>query len=133
MSAPKKVLNPVDQQIGARIRARRITLGMSQSVLGEKIGVTFQQVQKYEKGMNRVGGSRLKQISMVLNCTPGYLIGENDGVSQPLAPDIMDAMQTRDGQRMLVVFAKMQDSVRKRWLHLGEAIIGKEDANAASG
>ena len=133
MPTPKKVLNPVDQQIGARIRARRITLGMSQSVLGEKIGVTFQQVQKYEKGMNRVGGSRLKQISTVLNCTPGYLIGENDGVSQPLAPDIMDAMQTRDGQRMMVVFAKMQDSVRKRWLHLGEAIIGKEDANAASG
>lgn len=129
MPAPKKVPNPVDQEIGARIRARRVALGMSQTQLGELLGVTFQQVQKYEKGANRVGGSRLKQVSIVLSCSPGYLIGETGGAEDVMPPGVLDAMQTRDGQRMLVVFSKMPETVRKRWLHLGEAIIGGTDQN----
>ena len=58
-----KAPNPVDKYVGSRIRMRRIMLGMSQEKLGEALGLTFQQVQKYEKGTNRVGASRLQQIS----------------------------------------------------------------------
>ena len=57
-----KAPNPVDKYVGSRVRMRRIMLGMSQEKLGEALGLTFQQVQKYEKGTNRVGASRLQQI-----------------------------------------------------------------------
>ncbi|MES2601756.1 MAG: helix-turn-helix transcriptional regulator, partial [Pseudomonadota bacterium] len=58
-----KAPNPVDKYVGSRVRMRRIMLGMSQEKLGEALGLTFQQVQKYEKGTNRIGASRLQQIS----------------------------------------------------------------------
>ena len=60
-----KAPNPVDKYVGSRVRMRRIMLGMSQEKLGEALGLTFQQVQKYEKGTNRVGASRLQQISEI--------------------------------------------------------------------
>lgn len=63
----QKKSTPIDQLVGSRIRLRRVALGMSQEMLGEHLGVTFQQVQKYEKGINRVGASRLQRISEVLN------------------------------------------------------------------
>ena len=62
-----KAPNPVDKYVGSRVRMRRIMLGMSQEKLGEALGLTFQQVQKYEKGTNRVGASRLQQISEILH------------------------------------------------------------------
>src|SRR5512132_3393562 len=58
--------NPVDQHVGSRVRLRRMLLGVSQEKLGERLGLTFQQVQKYEKGVNRIGASRLFDLSMVL-------------------------------------------------------------------
>ncbi len=58
---------PVDIHVGARIRLRRTLLGMSQEKLGKRIGLTFQQIQKYERGANRVGASRLYQLGKVLN------------------------------------------------------------------
>ncbi|MBN9074468.1 MAG: helix-turn-helix transcriptional regulator [Rhizobiales bacterium] len=64
--------NPVDVHVGGRIRMRRNMLGMSQEKLGESLGVTFQQVQKYEKGTNRVGASRLQDIASVLNTPVSY-------------------------------------------------------------
>jgi transcriptional regulator with XRE-family HTH domain len=62
----KKSPNPVDRHVGARLRMRRMMLPMSQEKLGEALGLTFQQVQKYEKGANRIGASRLQQISQIL-------------------------------------------------------------------
>ncbi|MGH6857370.1 MAG: helix-turn-helix domain-containing protein, partial [Methylocella sp.] len=59
----KKIPNPIDRHVGSRVRMRRVMLGMSQEKLGEALGLTFQQVQKYEKGTNRIGASRLQQIS----------------------------------------------------------------------
>ena len=64
---------PLDAMVGAKIRMFRINRGMSQTVLAERIGVTFQQVQKYEKGANRVGASRLSQIASVLGISVGEL------------------------------------------------------------
>src|SRR5436190_23724934 len=62
----KKAPNPTDKHVGARVRMRRMMLGMSQEKLGDALGLTFQQVQKYEKGANRIGASRLQQISNIL-------------------------------------------------------------------
>lgn len=59
--------NPVDTHVGSRVRLRRTMLGMSQEKLGEALGITFQQIQKYEKGSNRIGASRLQRITEVLN------------------------------------------------------------------
>jgi transcriptional regulator with XRE-family HTH domain len=62
----KKVTNPVDKHVGRRVRMRRMMLAMSQLKLGDALGLIFQQVQKYEKGTNRIGASRLQQISHIL-------------------------------------------------------------------
>ena len=64
--------NPVDVHVGGRVRLRRTLLGMSQEKLGEAIGLTFQQVQKYERGANRIGASRLWDLSRVLDCPMSY-------------------------------------------------------------
>src|SRR5207247_552189 len=68
-----KAPNPVDKYVGSRVRMRRIMLGMSQEKLGDALGLTFQQVQKYEKGTNRVGASRLQQISEILQVPVSFL------------------------------------------------------------
>ena len=68
-----KAPNPVDKYVGSRVRMRRIMLGMSQEKLGEALGLTFQQVQKYEKGTNRVGASRIQQISEILQVPVSFL------------------------------------------------------------
>ena len=62
----KKAPNPIDKHVGSRVRMRRMMLSMSQEKLGDALGLTFQQVQKYEKGTNRVGASRLQQIAQIL-------------------------------------------------------------------
>ena len=69
---PAKPPNPVDRHVGSRVRMRRIMLGMSQEKLGEGLGLTFQQIQKYEKGTNRIGASRIQQISEILQ-VPGVV------------------------------------------------------------
>ena len=84
-----KAPNPVDKYVGSRVRMRRIMLGMSQEKLGEALGLTFQQVQKYEKGTNRVGASRIQQISEILQVPVSFLfeggpggIANADGLSE---------------------------------------------------
>ncbi|WP_269071999.1 helix-turn-helix domain-containing protein [Rhizobium sp. C4] len=72
----QKKSTPIDQHVGSRIRLRRMTVGMSQEKLGDCLGVTFQQVQKYEKGVNRVGASRLQRISEVLNAPISFFFEE---------------------------------------------------------
>ena len=68
--------NPVDTHVGSRVRLRRMLLGMSQERLGESMGLTFQQVQKYEKGVNRIGASRLFQISKILDVPVQFFFEE---------------------------------------------------------
>ena len=67
-----KTPNPIDRHVGARVRMRRLMVGFSQSKLAEALDVTFQQVQKYEKGANRIGASRLQQLARVLDVPPSY-------------------------------------------------------------
>lgn len=70
----KKKPNPIDVHVGSRIRLRRNMLGLSQEKLGESLGITFQQIQKYEKGTNRVGASRLQAISSILNVPVSFFL-----------------------------------------------------------
>src|SRR5438477_12750561 len=65
-AVPKKQANPIDAQVGHRVRLRRMLVGMSQERLGELLGLTFQQVQKYEKGINRIGAGRLFEVGGIL-------------------------------------------------------------------
>jgi transcriptional regulator with XRE-family HTH domain len=102
-----KAPNPVDKYVGSRVRMRRIMLGMSQEKLGEALGLTFQQVQKYEKGTNRVGASRLQQISEILQVPVSFLFdggpsgmvnGESFGEGASPAY-VSDFLATSEGRR----------------------------------
>src|ERR1700722_9795891 len=75
---PKRI-DAYDIRLGKRVRAYRLSLGMSQSALAEKVGVTFQQIQKYENGANRMAGGRLKKVAAVLGLPIATLLDENDG------------------------------------------------------
>src|SRR5919199_2768042 len=75
--------DPVDVQVGARLRLRRKMLGLSQEKLGEMIGLTFQQVQKYERGANRIGASRLYELSRILDVPVSFFFDDTDPVRAP--------------------------------------------------
>src|SRR5579872_2802569 len=79
--------NPIDVHVGSRVRLRRNMLGLSQEKLGEAIGLTFQQVQKYERGANRVGASRLHELSRVLDVPVVFFFDAMDPVRAPAIPD----------------------------------------------
>jgi transcriptional regulator with XRE-family HTH domain len=102
---PKRI-DAADIRLGKSVRAYRISLGISQSALAEKVGVTFQQIQKYESGANRIAGGRLKKVAAVLGVPIAALFGENDGggnantevllteiLSQPYAARLLRAFQ----------------------------------------
>src|SRR5579884_1124067 len=78
--------NPIDVHVGSRIRLRRNMLALSQEKLGEAIGLTFQQVQKYERGANRVGASRLHELSRVLDVPVSFFFDDTDPVRAPANP-----------------------------------------------
>src|SRR6201987_1636903 len=78
--------NPIDVHVGSRVRLRRNMLGLSQEKLGEAIGLTFQQVQKYERGANRIGASRLLELSRVLDVPVSFFYDETDPVRAPAIP-----------------------------------------------
>jgi len=80
-----KTPNAIDTYVGSRVRMRRQLLGLSQERLADQIGVTFQQVQKYEKGLNRIGASRLQRIADVLRTSPSFFFQQDDSEPQRLA------------------------------------------------
>src|ERR1700760_119105 len=82
----KKAPNPIDKHVGSRVRMRRMMLSMSQEKLGDALGLTFQQVQKYEKGTNRIGASRLQQISQILQVPVSFFFEGAPTVSAPGNP-----------------------------------------------
>ncbi len=136
----KKVPNPIDRHVGSRVRMRRILLGMSQEKLGEALGLTFQQIQKYEKGTNRIGASRLQQISTTLNVPPSFffdgapIANESVGGRAALAVTeetsssfVLDFIATSEGLNLNKAFARIQDpKVRKRIIDLVASLAGEE-------
>ena len=105
----KKAPNPTDQHVGSRVRMRRMMLAMSQGKLGAALGLTFQQVQKYEKGTNRIGASRLQQISDILRVPVAFFFEGAPSASAPRGPDrnalsiaqIDDFVASSDGLRLI--------------------------------
>ncbi len=118
--------NAIDVEVGARIRSRRKVLGISQSALGEGLGITFQQIQKYEKGSNRVGASRLQGIANLLGTTPAALLGEEEGGSAQKSPEleaIEKMIGTSEGAALNRAFARIADAgVRRSIISLVKAL-----------
>jgi transcriptional regulator with XRE-family HTH domain len=136
-----KASTPVDKFIGARLRARRLLVRMSQERLGEALGITFQQIQKYEKGTNRISVSRLHQIAQVLGVPVGYFYDGAPGTQQAAGPreaagaaDEADFLSNADGLQLMHAFLRIDDPrVRRRLVDLANAIAeqGPEGGSAA--
>jgi transcriptional regulator with XRE-family HTH domain len=126
--------NPVDVHVGSRVRYRRMIIGMSQEKLGEKMNLTFQQIQKYEKGTNRIGASRLFQLSKILDVPVGYFFEDAfansaasnaaHGLHEPEQEGfLLDFLNSREGLDLNRAFAKIQDpKVRRRVIDLVRAL-----------
>jgi transcriptional regulator with XRE-family HTH domain len=130
-----KAPNPVDKYVGSRVRMRRIMLGMSQEKLGEALGLTFQQVQKYEKGTNRVGASRIQQISEILQVPVSFLfeggpsgIVRADGASEGTSPAyVADFLVTAEGLALTRAFTRITDAkLRRSIVEMVEQIAARE-------
>lgn len=129
----KKAPNPIDKYVGSRVRMRRMMLGMSQEKLGNALGLTFQQVQKYEKGTNRIGASRLQQISNILQVPVSFffdgapdLSARTDELSEaPSALYVADFLATSDGLALTRAFMRIDDAkLRRKIVELVEQMAG---------
>ncbi len=124
----KKKPNPIDVHVGSRIRLRRNMLGMSQEKLGESLGITFQQIQKYEKGTNRVGASRLQAIASILGAPVAFFFedapGQEPAGNRGFAEDnsmayAAEFCSTPEGLQLNRAFVKIGDpKVRRRIIDL---------------
>src|SRR6201995_3887173 len=141
MVVPKKQASPIDVQVGNRVRLRRMLIGMSQEKLGEMLGLTFQQVQKYEKGVNRIGAGRLFQVAHILNVPIDYFYegvvnGSSEaapGFSEPGggSPPVMEFLSSGEGLQLTLAFMKIKDpKVRKRVLDLVKSLSDGDDADS---
>src|SRR6516164_8582388 len=130
----KKAPNPTDQYVGARVRMRRKELAMSQEQLAEALGITYQQVQKCEKGANRIGASRLQQISHILQVPVAFQGAPNasaphgsNGSALSMA-QIDDFVSDSDGLRLIGAFMRIDNAaLRRRIVMLVQEIAGDDD------
>ena len=127
----RKAPNPIDKHVGSRVRMRRMMLGMSQSKLGDGLGLSFQQVQKYEKGTNRMGASCLQQISHILQIPVPFffegaphLPGQPTGIGGAPSPAyVSEFLATTDGLALTKAFMRIKEpGLRRRIVHLVEEI-----------
>lgn len=123
MPENKRKPNPIDAHVGTRIRLRRLMLNMSQEKLGDELGITFQQVQKYEKGTNRVGASRLQAIANVLEVPVSFFFEDapdiapksNTGLSDSNSTDyVLDFLSTSEGLQLNRSFIQIKDPKLRR-------------------
>jgi transcriptional regulator with XRE-family HTH domain len=112
----KKSPGPIDKHIGNRVRLRRITIGMSQEKLGDALGLTFQQVQKYEKGTNRIGASRLLQIAHILDVGIEFFFeGLPDArVGAPEDSPMAEFLMMPESDRLVRGFLRLKDGEARR-------------------
>lgn len=113
---PDKNLTITDQSLGARVREVRISKGISQDLLGKHLGVTFQQVQKYERGVNRIAAVRLCEIAAFLGVTPGDLL------QQPT-----DLTMSKTTVQICALYNRLPPAQQSAYLRLGKAMVGEED------
>ncbi len=132
----KKKPNPTDMHVGSRIRLRRNMLGMSQEKLGESLGITFQQIQKYEKGTNRVGASRLQAIANILGVPVAFFFEDLPGpegagnrgfAEDPSAAFAIDFCTSAEGLQLNRAFVRISDQkVRRRIIDLVKSLASDE-------
>lgn len=138
----KKAPNPIDKHVGSRVRMRRVLIGMSQEKLGEALGLTFQQVQKYEKGTNRIGASRLQQISRILGMPVEFFFEGSPAAEQAIAQSgfgeagdttyVADFLATNEGIQLNRAFLRIKDAkLRRRVVDLVNAIAGEDEPEVA--
>lgn len=142
-NAVKKAPDPIDRHVGSRVRMQRVLMKMSQEKLGEALGLTFQQVQKYEKGTNRIGASRLQQISKTLNVPPSFFFegaptgdATGDGFAEESSSQyVVEFLSTSEGLHLNRAFARIKDpKVRKRVIDLIATLADQsEESRAPSG
>jgi transcriptional regulator with XRE-family HTH domain len=131
-----KAPNPIDRHVGSRVRMRRMMLGMSQEKLGDALHLTFQQVQKYEKGTNRIGASRLQQISHILQVPVAFFFEDapvlstepaGNGLGEAPSPTyVADFLATADGLALTKAFMRIKDPrIKRRLVDLVEAVAGE--------
>lgn len=139
---PPGIPNPVDIHVGSRVRLRRTLLGLSQEKLGEAVGLTFQQIQKYERGANRIGASRLFEFSRILDVPVSFFfddmtdrvkVGEGQAAlalaDQPQAPLEPDPLTRRETLELVRAYYRIGDpQVRKRLFELAKSLGTSEDA-----
>ena len=133
--------NPIDVQVGSRVRLRRNMLGLSQEKLGTAIGLTFQQVQKYERGANRIGASRLHELSRVLDVPVAFFFDDMDPVRAPAIPGGFaeppaeafesDPLRRRETIELVEAYYAIDDAaVRRRLLDLARALAAEGEPPA---
>ena len=131
----RKAPNPIDKHVGSRVRMRRMMLGMSQTTLADGLGLTFQQVQKYEKGTNRMGASRLQHISHILQIPVPFFFedapnvpGQHKGFGEAPSPAyVSEFLATSDGLALTKAFMGIKETgLRRRIVHLVEQIAGDD-------
>jgi transcriptional regulator with XRE-family HTH domain len=131
---PSKPPNPVDKHVGSRVRMRRLMLEMSQEKLGEALGLTFQQIQKYEKGTNRIGASRIQQISNILQIPVSFLFEgapgnsmDVEGFREASPAYVADFLATSEGLALTRAFTRLKDArLRRSIVDLVEQIATRE-------
>jgi transcriptional regulator with XRE-family HTH domain len=139
----KKTPNAIDRHVGSRLRMRRVLMGMSQEKLGDHLGVTFQQVQKYEKGMNRMGASRLQNASRALEVpvefffrdAPQFEGGPTAAQGSANSADgnfVADFLSSNEGIELNQAFVRIKDrKLRRRIVELVRAAAGVDEGNGA--
>ena len=130
----KKAPNPIDQHVGSRVRMRRLMLAMSQEKLGAALGLTFQQVQKYERGANRIGASRLQQMSHILQVPVAFFFegapdaSDGSNGSALSMAQIDDFVSDPDGLRLMRAFLRIDNAaLRRRIVMLVQEFAGDHD------
>jgi transcriptional regulator with XRE-family HTH domain len=132
----KKAPNPIDRHVGSRVRMRRMLIGMSQEKLGEALGLTFQQVQKYEKGTNRIGASRLHRIASVLGVPIEFFYEDAphgsaaaSGFAESSSSTYMsDFLSSNEGVQLVKAFLAIKDpKIRRKVVELIAVLASEED------
>jgi transcriptional regulator with XRE-family HTH domain len=126
--AKTKTASPIDAHVGSRLRLRRVMLGLSQEKLAAAFGLTFQQVQKYEKGVNRMGASRLQQAADILQVTVPFFFegaqgGHEPNETAPSSAYVNEFVSSEDGLRLIKAFMRIaRPAVRHRIVNLVQEI-----------
>lgn len=137
MPNEKRKPNPIDIHVGSRVRLRRTMSGMSQEKLGDALGITFQQIQKYEKGANRIGASRLQEISNVLSTPISFFFEDAPGSGGTSASGfaetnstnyVVDFLSSTEGLQLNRAFVKISDpKVRRKLVDLARALANEDE------